>query len=158
MTSLKSGHRSRKPMNDLSISSQFPQRSRDGWVNSEGGPPSSSTNSERARDVMVERLVQPDAVVSSGRLKNGVRSTMDRSDLFSGNRRRPSSRDSRYVNRYVQPWLHRRNRVATLRTMIDDANVEREFFKRTCTPVQYMLTMFPMNILELDRTEVYTVR
>ena len=57
---LKSGRQSRKPFNSLSISSQSPQR--DGWINRNGGPPSSSTNSERAGDVMAENLLQRDAM------------------------------------------------------------------------------------------------
>jgi len=38
----------------LSISSQSPQCSEDGRLNSDGSLPSSSTNSQKTRDVMVE--------------------------------------------------------------------------------------------------------
>ena len=114
-TRLKSGHQSRKPANSLSISSQFPQGFRGGWVNPNGALPTNSrTNSERAGDVMVERPVQRDDIAGSDKLGDWVWSTMDRSDLFSRKSGRlGSSGESGDVNRYIQSWLHRRNRVAT---------------------------------------------
>ena len=83
MTNLKSGRQRRKLLNSLSISSQSPQRSKDRWVDLGGGLTSSSTNVERAGNVIIESLFQKDSTASGGRPENWARSTMDRSDVVS---------------------------------------------------------------------------
>ena len=99
ITNLKSEHRSRKPSSSILISSQFPEMFKGGWVDSGGGPPSSSTNSEKTGDVMVERVTRKGASNSSDKLRNEIRITMDRSDPFPRNLRRPSSWSP--ANRYA---------------------------------------------------------
>ena len=37
-------------------------------------------------------------------------------------------------------------------------DVYGEFLERVCTPIQYLLTMSPVNVSKLNRTEVYTIR
>lgn len=98
ITNLKSGRQLRNPLNSLSISFQSPQRYRDGWVDPDGGLISSNTNSERPGDGTVERLCQKNTVGAPVKLENGAWSTMDRSDRFSRNLRRPKSRHSGDVN------------------------------------------------------------
>ena len=58
---------------------------------------------------MVERLVKKDAVTSPGKLGSGARSTMDRSDLLSLNRRWSSSSHPGGMKQYAQSQLHRIN-------------------------------------------------
>ena len=113
MTNLKSERRSRKPVNILSILLQSPHELmlRGDRVKSDGEPLRSSTNSERAVDVMVERLFQRGFSAISYKLENGVRNTMDLSELFSRRERRPSGLYSGYMNQYAQSLLHRKNEV-----------------------------------------------
>ena len=74
MTNLKSRCRSRKPSNNLSISSQFSwYRNYDSGVGPNGGPPSSRTNSERAEDTMVGSLLQKDVVAGPNKLQIAYR-------------------------------------------------------------------------------------
>ena len=84
MANWKSRPLSRKLLNSSSISPQFPQSLRDSWVNSVEVLPNSSTNSERARDVMIERLARKDDIAGMGRLGNGVAEYdgMERPDLL----------------------------------------------------------------------------
>lgn len=71
---LKSRCRSRKPSNNLSISSQFSwYRDYDSGVSPNGGPPSSRTNSERAEDTMVGSLLQKDVVAGPNKLQIAYR-------------------------------------------------------------------------------------
>ena len=153
MTNVKSGCRSRKNKSSLSVSSQFPQRFRDDWLGPNGVPPSSSTNSQKARDVMVEILVQRDDTASPEKSGNGARSVMDRSDLFSRKWRFSSSRNSRDADQPFSLCCTEETMRRLLLTVSIDAY--SEFLQRTRTSIQYMLTMFPVNIPELDRAEVY---
>lgn len=155
MTNSKPGCRSRKHENSLSILFQFPQMSRGGRKNPNGAPPSSSTNLQKARDVMVERLVQRDDAASSGKQENGMRSVMDRSDLFSRKWRLLSWRRARDVNQLFSLGCTEETRRRLL-TVSSDAY--SKFLERARTPIQYMLTVFPVNISELDRAEVYTTQ
>ena len=82
MTNLKSERQLREPWNNLSVSSQFPQRFRMGWVNSDGGLSSWSTTLERVGGVVFKGIIQRDCGASLDKLENEVRSTMDRSDTF----------------------------------------------------------------------------
>ena len=83
MTNLKSEHQSGKsaiiPSTLLQSPHKLVLRSR---VNSDGEPLRSSTSSEREGDAIGERFAQKGAVASLYKLENGVRNTMDLSELF----------------------------------------------------------------------------